>query len=40
MKMKEYHIETITTGCFSGTLNPLKLKQLLNDQASNGWHLG
>jgi len=34
---KQYIVHTFTTGCFTGTLNPMKLQDTLNKYASEGW---
>ncbi len=35
--MKKYHVTTFTTGCWSGTLNPLRLQATLDSEAQQGW---
>jgi hypothetical protein len=37
--MKDYLVETVTTGFFSGTLKAGKLNSALNKRASEGWRL-
>lgn len=37
--MKDYLVETITTGFFSGTLKANKLNVALNRRAAEGWRL-
>lgn len=32
-----YKVVVLTTGCFSGTLDPNKLQQTLNSEAKGGW---
>jgi len=32
-----YKVVVLTTGCFSGTLDPGKLQQTLNKEATGGW---
>lgn len=34
---KQYFVHTFTTGCFSGTLNPAKLQEVLNHYGAQGW---
>ena len=34
-----YRVETFVTGCFSGTLNPKKLEDVINKKFSQGWGL-
>lgn len=34
---REYIVHTFTTGCFTGTLNPMKLQDTLNKYAAQGW---
>ncbi len=34
---REYHIHALTTGFFSGTLNPRKLQDTLNRYGAEGW---
>ena len=34
-----YKVETFVTGCFSGTLNPKKLEDVINKKFSQGWEL-
>ena len=34
-----YDVEVVSTGFFSGTLNPQKLQELLNRRAEKGWEL-
>jgi len=35
--MKDYLVETVTTGLFSGTLKAGKLNSALNKRVSEGW---
>lgn len=35
--MKRYQVTTFTTGCLSGTLNPLRLQAALDAEAAQGW---
>lgn len=37
--MRTYSIYTYKTGVFSGTLNPEKMLEVLNEHASRGWTL-
>jgi hypothetical protein len=37
--MKQYLVESVTTGFFSGTLNPQKLQNALNQRGAQGWRL-
>jgi hypothetical protein len=37
--MKQYLVESVTTGFFSGTLNPQKLQNALNQRGAHGWRL-
>ena len=37
--MKDYFVETVTTGFFSGTLKAAKLNAALNKRAAEGWRL-
>ena len=37
--MKEYLVSPVTTGFFSGTLDPVKLQTFLNQHAAQGWKL-
>ena len=37
--MKDYLVETVTTGFFSGTLKAAKLNSALNKRAAEGWRL-
>jgi hypothetical protein len=37
--MKDYLVETVTTGFFSGTLKAAKLNTALNKRAAEGWRL-
>ncbi len=37
MTKKEYLVEPVTTGIFSGTLDPRKLQSTLNQHGSQGW---
>lgn len=37
--MKQYLVEPVTTGFFSGALDPRKLQNGLNTRASEGWRL-
>lgn len=32
-----YKVVVLTTGCFSGTLDPNRLQKALNDGAKGGW---
>jgi len=32
-----YKVVVLSTGCFSGTLNPVKLQDVLNSHAKKGW---
>jgi hypothetical protein len=34
-----YDVDLVTTGFFSGTLNPRKLVETLNKRAGQGWQL-
>jgi len=33
----QYKVVVVTTGCFGGTLDPLKLQDTLNQEAQGGW---
>ena len=35
--MRNYTLQTFRPGLFSGTLNPDKLKEVLNEHAARGW---
>lgn len=37
--MKLYHVDNVTTGFFSGTLNAKKLNTALNNRSAEGWRL-
>lgn len=37
--MRSYTIHTFKTGVLSGTLNPERLKEALNEHAARGWKL-
>jgi hypothetical protein len=37
MTRKEYLVEPVTTGFFSGTLDPKKLQTALNQKGMHGW---
>lgn len=34
---KQYVVHTFKTGCFSGTLDPIKLQEVLNEYGQQGW---
>lgn len=33
----QYKVTILTTGCFTRTLDPMKLQQVLNQEAKGGW---
>jgi hypothetical protein len=37
MKERQYKVSVLTTGCFTQTLNPMKLQQTLNQETQGGW---
>lgn len=37
--MTRYEVEVISTGMFTGTLDPRKLQEILNRRADQGWTL-